>query len=269
MKHGAVTGVIDLGGGNDTFKDGARSETLADGDGTDSVKLGAGNDTYRATGNTGSDGTDTIDGGKGIDTYDASFAAGSVQINFDTAVHGAIAANRATGANAVGSIGLQDNITGFDNAKGGGASDTIHGSASANTLDGGAGSDTLAGFGGKDILTGGDDADTFEFWSIKHSGVTKATRDVINDFSQAESDQIELSLIDADTTQAGDQAFAYIGANVLFGGNAGELRSYFIPGGQIIEGDVNGDGKADFSIEVSDANQTIVWSATDGVDFLL
>ena len=35
------------------------------------------------------------------------------------------------------------------------------------------------------------------------------------------------------------------------------------------EADVNGDKKANFSIAIDDSNHAIVWSSTDGVDFML
>lgn len=33
--------------------------------------------------------------------------------------------------------------------------------------------------------------------------------------------------------------------------------------GAVIQGDVNGDGKADFAIDVADQNHTINWSSAD------
>jgi hypothetical protein len=51
--------------------------------------------------------------------------------------------------------------------------------------------------------------------------------------------------IDAIKSSSADNAFDYIGS-AAFSGTAGELRY----SGGIIRGDVNGDGRADFSIEV-------------------
>jgi hypothetical protein len=76
---------------------------------------------------------------------------------------------------------------------------------------------------------------------------------------------------------AGDQAFDFGGAfgasNVSFGNNAGQgvagqLRAYWTATGQVIEGDVNGDRKADFSIEIYDPTHAITLSGVDGVDFI-
>ncbi len=57
-----------------------------------------------------------------------------------------------------------------------------------------------------------------------------------------------------------DDAFAFIGHNVSFGGNAGELRSYTSGGHTFVEGDVSGNGAADFQIELTSA---LHLSATD------
>jgi Ca2+-binding RTX toxin-like protein len=233
IKNGTVSGVIDLGSGDDHFTGGANSETVSDGNGTDVYKLGGGNDTYHAlTG--GSDGTDTVNGGSGIDTYDATGATISVSVLFSIA--------QAFGDN----IGF-DNITGFENATGGSASDFLSGNGAANTLIGGAGGDVLTGFGGRDTLTGGADGDTFIFTKLSDSGTKAFTRDVITDFVGGGQDLIDLSAIDANGKLAGDPVFNFIG-RANFSHTAGQLRESFSGGDTIVSGDVNGDGKADFSI---------------------
>jgi Ca2+-binding RTX toxin-like protein len=284
---GTISGEITLDEGNDIFNGGNKVETIRDGAGADIIKLRGGNETYTATFGIGTDGHDAINGGKGIDTYDASFSDDALQINLDTVAHSFfpfdIAANTAIGSDVSGS--LTDTISNFENAKGGDGTDIIHGSAGANKLEGNAEADLLFGYGGNDTLDGGDDddyllggsgkdlltggagQDTFAFNALSQSGVTKKSRDVITDFSSA--DIIDLGAIDANTKLAGDQGFSFIGNNVQFGGNAGELRAIFDAAGQIIQGDVNGDGKADFSIEFLDADHSIVLSGTNGADFSL
>ena len=66
---------------------------------------------------------------------------------------------------------------------------------------------------------------------------------MIADFERG--DTIDLSRIDASAAANGDQAFAYIGAKA-FSGTAGEL--HYVKG--VLSGDIDGDGRADFSIEV-------------------
>ena len=269
----------------------AASTTLSvDASGADLYKLGGGNDFYSAT-HTGTDGHDTISGGKGVDLYDASVATHAVNINLDTIAHdastfggpgfGLVAAKTATGTDIAGAS--QDTITGFENARGGAGNDFIHGNAAANVLESGGGTDWLLGYGGndtliggsgvtalvggsgRDILFGGTGADYFTFWKATDSGPTRATRDVITDFADG-TDFISLDKFDANTTLANDQAFDFIGTDVAFSHAAGELRARSIATGEIVEGDVNGDGKADFSIEIVDAAHTITWT---GADFFL
>ena len=73
--------------------------------------------------------------------------------------------------------------------------------------------------------------------------------DEIDDFSRAEGDRIDLSRIDASSTMVGDQAFNFVGS-ARFTGTAGELR---YASGEL-QGDVNGDGSADFRIDMQFAS---------------
>jgi len=104
-----------------------------------------------------------------------------------------------------------------------------------------------------DFLTGGADADIFFLTSLADSK-RGPSRDVITDFVGS-FDKIDLFTLDA-RTGSGNQAFKFIGIHA-FHHKAGELR-YFkhddvapINDKTIIQGDVNGDGKADFEIALS------------------
>jgi Ca2+-binding RTX toxin-like protein len=138
---------------------------------------------------------------------------------------------------------------GADKLYGGNGNDTLKGDVGNDRLEGGSGADKLHGAAGADKLYGGSGADTFVFLSVKDSTVASTGRDTIYDFSQKSKDKIDLKAIDADTTLAKDQAFAFIG-NKAFSKDAGELRYEKKGGDSYIHGDVNGDGKADFSILV-------------------
>jgi Ca2+-binding RTX toxin-like protein len=141
--------------------------------------------------------------------------------------------------------------------------DTIVGGQGADEIWGRGGSDRITGGLGADILRGGEGDDVFVYNAVAESG--PAGRDTILDFTSG-SDRIDLSGIDADSLQAGDQAFSWIGSNA-FSGAAGELRAYqdSASGTWIVEGDVNGDGTADFQIGVvADASGPLV-----GPDFML
>jgi Ca2+-binding RTX toxin-like protein len=280
MKSGTITGTIDLGVGNDKFFGGNNAETVTDNDGADIVNLNGGNDTYLATGGIAADGNDIVRGGAGIDTYDASAATHDVRINLDTVAHDLngfllVAANTAIGPAISGFA--KDSIFGFENASGGGGNDVIYGTAGANVLSGGAGgvnnllgfggndtliggsgTDALFGGAGKDQLTGGAGQDSFVYTALSNSGITASARDLIADFEQG-IDHIDLSFIDANKMNAAgtNDDFNFIGTNVPFTGTAGQLHAFWSVIGQIIEGDVNGDAKADFSIEIADPTHTI------------
>lgn len=138
---------------------------------------------------------------------------------------------------------------GNDTMSGGNGVDKLYGGAGNDTLKGDAGNDRLEGGAGADKLYGGAGADTFVFLSVKDSTVAASGRDTIFDFSQKENDRINLKVIDADTTLANDQAFTFIGSKA-FSKDAGELRYVKTGGDTYIQGDINGDGKADFMIGV-------------------
>ena len=157
---------------------------------------------------------------------------------------------------------------GFDDLDGGANNDFLFGGADTDVLDGGLGDDTLEGGTGDDILlgnagadllvggtgrdflTGGADPDYFVFHSKGVTGKTAATRDVITDFAPG-VDDIGVSFIDAIMGKGGNQKFKFIGKQD-FHDKAGELHYKFVGASTtIVEGDVNGDGKADFQIELA------------------
>ena len=73
-------------------------------------------------------------------------------------------------------------------------------------------------------------------------------RDRIVDFSRGQDDTIDLSTIDA-KTGGGNQAFKWIGKQA-FHDVKGELRYKDLGPKVIVQGDIDGDGKADFEILV-------------------
>lgn len=134
-----------------------------------------------------------------------------------------------------------------------GADDTWTGGNFGDTISGEAGADTLTGGLGKDRLTGGDDADVFNF-DLRGETRKGAGRDVVTDFQHG-IDDIDLSGIDAKKGGA-DSAFKWIGGQD-FHHRKGELHFDKVnkPGQAhdktIVEGDVNGDGRADFQIQLT------------------
>jgi 6-phosphogluconolactonase (cycloisomerase 2 family) len=132
--------------------------------------------------------------------------------------------------------------------------DDIFGLAGNDTIDGLGGGDILTGGLNKDSLTGGGGGDFFNYDLIAES--TKgANRDVIEDFSRGQGDRIDLSGIDA-KTGGGNQAFKFIGVQG-FHDQKGELHFVKKAGFVLVEGDVNGDGRADFQIQVEDVARLV------------
>jgi len=129
-----------------------------------------------------------------------------------------------------------------------------------DTLTGGAGNDLLYGNLGGDTMAGGGGNDTFVYTDVAQSAGGGV--DHILDFDAG--DRIDLAQIDADTTQAGDQAFLFIGS-AAFDGHAGELRAELTGGIWSIEADVDGDGQADMVIHVD----TLHGHAIAAGDFIL
>jgi len=167
---------------------------------------------------TGGGGDDVIDGGSGDDTLKGE--AGD-----DTLAGG----------------------SGDDTLDGGSGDDALTGGDHDDILSGGDGNDELTGGGGTDQLIGGSGADRFVFDDT--AGSPAPAPDLVFDFNAVQGDQIDVSGIDAISGTIENDEFIFIGDDA-FSGSAGELRfvNDFTDG--LLEGDVNGDGTADMTIEL-------------------
>lgn len=134
-----------------------------------------------------------------------------------------------------------DTLTGAPGGK------LMYGDGGNDTITGGNGADTIYGGAGADQMNGGAGADRFVYNSASHSGVTTGTRDFIYGFQQ-NVDKIDLSAIDANSTVSGNQAFTFLGTGAH--GAGGTLNYAHSGGNTIVSGDINGDGAADFAIEL-------------------
>lgn len=185
---------------------------------------------------------------------------GSANVKVDlvnsSTIESSTSATLGTGAAHLTLLGI-GSINGTGNA----SANRIEGGSGKNTLNGAAGNDILTGGKGADRLIGGTGLDDFDYNALKDSGLTTATRDVIQGFERG-LDDIDLSSLDARTTQSGNQAFTYIGFQA-FHSRAGELHLKDAGANLLIEGDVNGDGRADFQIAV------LGLASMGKVDFLL
>jgi Ca2+-binding RTX toxin-like protein len=234
---------------NDTFIsiEGLTGSTTADrllGNDADNIFYGAeGRDIL-----SGRNGADILSGGYAGDQLDGG--SGSDIASYYTSIS-AVAVNLTTGT-ASGGDAQGDTLTSIEGLSGSNlGNDSLAGNAGANALQGWGGDDALTGAGGKDTLIGGAGADRFIYGSVAESA-TGVDADVIVDFSHGQGDRIDLSVIDANTGVAGNQAFSFIGT-AAYTGVAGQLRFLSDGAVTVIGGDVNGDGVSDFNIRLTGA----------------
>jgi Ca2+-binding RTX toxin-like protein len=147
--------------------------------------------------------------------------------------------------NAINGTSNADRLTGTN------GDDIIDGRAGNDTLVGGNGNDVLIGGTGRDTLTGGAGNDVFQFKAVNEMGTRAGARDVITDFIKGQ-DKIDLSEIDANSRASGNQAFSFVaGDDTLFNKKPGEIAWHTEKGITVIQGDINGDGRHDFEIQLT------------------
>jgi Ca2+-binding RTX toxin-like protein len=229
-------------GGDDFLYGGADGDVLSGGTGADYMEGNSGDDVYIVD-NVGDSVVELS--GEGIDEVYTSLATYTLGDDVENLYYNSGGGNFTLTGNALdnivsGSSG-DDTLTGLD------GNDTLRGQLGADTLSGGNGIDLLLGGSGADINTGGAGADTFRI-SYFESG-TGAAADRITDFTTG-ADLIDISGWDANTNVGGDQAFSFVGT-AAFTSTAGELRYYDDGTDTWVQGDINGDGAADFEIVLS------------------
>jgi Ca2+-binding RTX toxin-like protein len=217
--------------GNDIFSVSQKGTVVQGGDGFDTVRassswtMSADVERLELTGSgdidgTGSTADDMILGNDGVNR-----------------LKGCAGADQLLGGGGNDSLG---GSSGNDSLDGGDGADVLSGSSGDDSLTGGAGADWIMGGGDRDILTGGLGDDVFVFTSVSNSRAGSA--DAIRDFASGE-DMIDLRLIDANTKLSGNQAFDW--------GGSGAGHLVFANG--VLSADLNGDGSADFKIDLGSA----------------
>jgi Ca2+-binding RTX toxin-like protein len=133
--------------------------------------------------------------------------------------------------------------------------DALYGRAGADILAGGKGADTLVGGTGKDdIRLGGDDGarDVVRYLALNESGTKSIVWDEIASFVHGQ-DKIDLHAIDADISQAGNQAFALVNA---FTGAYGEVVLTYQGSDTLVKVDGAGNTGIDMVIHVAGVHLT-------------
>jgi hypothetical protein len=161
--------------------------------------------------------------------YSFEFANGTVWTSAQITEIASLGATSAPGAPIVGTD----------------SGESITGSGLGEYIRAYGGADTVTGGGGADTLIGGTGSDRFVFASLSDSATTGQDR--ISSF--AVGDLIDLSGLDADAGTGGDQAFTFIGTSAFSA--AGQVRYVYSGGVVTLTGDVDGDGAADFRIDVT------------------
>ncbi|WP_417723700.1 calcium-binding protein [Salipiger sp.] len=243
---------IDLLGGNDTYDGLGGNDSILGGAGDDSLTGGDGNDTID-----GGAGGDFIDGGAGRDVVSYTSATRSVRVDLQNTqfMYGDAVGDTFANVEVFQTGDTVDQLRGDSGSNvfyTGGLSDRLYGRAGNDFLFGQTGADAFYGGLGADTMTGGPDEDRrdrYIYFNIAESGVGAGNRDVITDFVSGE-DRIEIRRFDADTTQGNKQYFDFVGDAGL-SGTAGELAYVHEGGNTIVQADVDGDGLADFEIELT------------------
>ncbi|MFC3077022.1 calcium-binding protein [Phenylobacterium terrae] len=211
-RYAEIEGLI-LGSGNDFGYGDAGANYLYGMGGHDNLIGGAG--------------ADYLHGGAGFDyaRYD------------DQAYAGFTASLGSPGANTGAAAG--DRYAEIEGLVLGSGNDSGVGDAADNYLYGMAGDDTLDGGGGADHLHGGAGADRFVISSASHSRASGPDR--VLDFDPGQGDVIDVSALDADPGQSGDQAFAFVAS---FTNTVGQVRAVVDAARNEtrLEFDLNGDG---------------------------
>ncbi len=238
LRGNALDNVLNGLGGNDVLDGGFGNDTMAGGQGDDLYWVESAGD---AVVELAGEGTDTVASyvshvlGANVENLsllgDAFLGSGNGLSNW---IAGTAGAN------------LLEGEGGDDVLQGGGGNDRLHGGDGNDILEGGDGDDGLIGSHGRDVLTGGAGADTFT-WILPSESLPGALRDLITDFV-AGTDKIRLSG-DWNTATPGIDGFTFIG-DAAFSA-AGQLRVGSAGGNTLLEADLDGDGVADFELELA------------------
>ena len=218
--------------GDDTLIGGTGNDFLYGGSGTNTMTGGLGDDTYYV-----SSATDTI-----VEKPNEGFDSVYATVSFKLPDNCELLQINGAGLTATG------NDTGDRIFGDGTFASTLIGGAGDDYIVGGAGNDTIAGGGGVNTMYGNGGSDSFVFKAVGDAapGTNLTT---IGDFIDG-TDTIDASAIRTVGGASPGQALHFVGA-AAFSHTAGEVHQVGSGSDTIVEGDVNGDGVADFRIQLT------------------
>ena len=147
-------------------------------------------------------------------------------------------------------------LDGNDVMEGRGGRDLLSGGRGADKLYGGNGGDFLSGGLGSDLLVGGAGRDNFVYTAVEQS--MRANRaDLVRGFEPG-FDLIDVSAIDAVTSEAGDQAFTFIGTDGFNG--EGQIHAVKIGRDTLLRFNIDGPGGAEMEILLTHTNPAALGS---------
>jgi Ca2+-binding RTX toxin-like protein len=244
--------------GNDTLRGGNDADFLDGGTGADTMNGGNGNDIY-VVDQVGDVAAESLnDALGGVDTVASSvthtlgFGIEHLNLTSQTAINGTGNGNH----NIINGTIANNVLSGL------GGNDTLNGGLGNDTLLGGNGNDLLHGGLGADTLNGGLGNDLFDYNLVGESPIGGG--DSVIGFSGAGAaigDQIDLTNIDANVLQFGNQAFTWIGSSAITA--AGQLRY----AGGVLSGSTDVDAAAEFQITLVGTPALFVGGA--GTDILM
>jgi Ca2+-binding RTX toxin-like protein len=173
----------------------------------------------RLTGNNGNNnldggmGADTMAGGGGNDTYTVD-DPGDVVVELQASGSDHV---RSSISYTLGAFIENLTLLGTGNIN-------ASGNLSANTIIGNTGNNVIIGGLGIDTLTGGTGSDVFRFSLTAESGSSQGASDLITDFNTAQSDVIDLAMIDAIESTTANDSFTYVGSSAFTA--SGQVRIF-------------------------------------------
>ena len=198
--------------------------------------------TYKADSFIGDDHNNQFRGLSGVDSFNGGKGKDEVSFSWweDLGQHGVnVDLTRSTNQIQDDGFGNRETVKSIEALSGGEFADKLQLGSHGGWARGGGGNDILTGGAAGDSLGGDDGNDTFVFVSAAKIGTLAGAHSRIEDFEQG-NDKVDLTAIGG---------LSFIGTDG-FSHTAGELRYEQSGGSTFLLGDTDGDGSADFALQL-------------------